>query len=111
MNFPILNTCSLRINAFFPSIDKSLKGWKEVEYEVVRDAFDNCITVSRSKKKKNSSIVGIYVVKFNQLNKCDNEFLGFTGYKMILMKYCISYEDIIMIEYSILITGIYLEKH
>jgi hypothetical protein len=28
-------------------IDKSLKGWKEVEYEVVRDAYDNCITVSR----------------------------------------------------------------
>ena len=27
-------------------IDKSLKGWKEVEYEVVRDAYDNCITVS-----------------------------------------------------------------
>ena len=26
-------------------IEKSLKGWKEVEYEVVRDAFDNCITV------------------------------------------------------------------
>lgn len=26
--------------------DKSLKGWKEVEYEVVRDAYDNCITVS-----------------------------------------------------------------
>ncbi len=26
-------------------IDKSLKGWKEVEYEVVRDNFDNCITV------------------------------------------------------------------
>lgn len=29
-------------------IDKSLKGWKEVEYEVVRDAFDNCVTVSTS---------------------------------------------------------------
>ena len=27
-------------------IDKSLKGWKEVEYEVVRDAYDNCVTVS-----------------------------------------------------------------
>lgn len=27
-------------------LDKSLKGWKEVEYEVVRDAYDNCITVS-----------------------------------------------------------------
>merc|ERR1719295_2513452 len=26
-------------------IDKSLKGWKEVEYEVVRDSKDNCITV------------------------------------------------------------------
>lgn len=26
-------------------IDKSLQGWKEVEYEVVRDAYDNCITV------------------------------------------------------------------
>ncbi|XP_063221553.1 multifunctional protein r isoform X2 [Bacillus rossius redtenbacheri] len=26
-------------------IDKSLRGWKEVEYEVVRDACDNCITV------------------------------------------------------------------
>ncbi|GIY47150.1 CAD protein [Caerostris extrusa] len=26
-------------------IDKSLKGWKEVEYEVVRDVYDNCITV------------------------------------------------------------------
>ena len=27
-------------------IDKSLKGWKEIEYEVVRDRFDNCITVT-----------------------------------------------------------------
>ncbi|MCK4569352.1 MAG: ATP-grasp domain-containing protein, partial [Bacteroidales bacterium] len=26
-------------------IEESLKGWKEVEYEVVRDRFDNCITV------------------------------------------------------------------
>ena len=26
-------------------IERSMKGWKEVEYEVVRDAFDNCITV------------------------------------------------------------------
>ena len=26
-------------------VEKSLKGWKEVEYEVVRDCFDNCITV------------------------------------------------------------------
>jgi carbamoylphosphate synthase large subunit len=26
-------------------VEKSLKGWKEVEYEVVRDSSDNCITV------------------------------------------------------------------
>jgi carbamoyl-phosphate synthase large subunit len=26
-------------------VEESLKGWKEVEYEVVRDQFDNCITV------------------------------------------------------------------
>ena len=26
-------------------VEKSLRGWKEVEYEVVRDRFDNCITV------------------------------------------------------------------
>ncbi len=26
-------------------IEESIKGWKEVEYEVVRDSFDNCITV------------------------------------------------------------------
>ena len=26
-------------------IEKSLKGWKEIEYEVVRDVYDNCITV------------------------------------------------------------------
>ena len=33
--------------AFSPQvlIEKSLKGWKEIEYEVVRDRFDNCITV------------------------------------------------------------------
>lgn len=26
-------------------VEKSLKGWKEIEYEVVRDRFDNCLTV------------------------------------------------------------------
>ena len=31
-------------------VDKSLKGWKEVEYEVVRDGYDNCITVSISER-------------------------------------------------------------
>ena len=33
--------------AFSPQVlvEKSLKGWKEIEYEVVRDCYDNCITV------------------------------------------------------------------
>ncbi len=33
--------------AFSPQVlvEKSLKGWKEIEYEVMRDRFDNCITV------------------------------------------------------------------
>lgn len=26
-------------------VEKSLRGWKEIEYEVVRDRYDNCITV------------------------------------------------------------------
>lgn len=26
-------------------VDKSLKGWKEIEYEVVRDCNDNCLTI------------------------------------------------------------------
>ncbi|KAK4319232.1 hypothetical protein Pmani_009810 [Petrolisthes manimaculis] len=32
---------------FTPTLysDKSLKGWKEVEYEIVRDTYDNCIAV------------------------------------------------------------------
>ncbi|MHC1705491.1 MAG: carbamoyl-phosphate synthase (glutamine-hydrolyzing) large subunit [Tenuifilaceae bacterium] len=40
---------ALATNAFSYSsqilVEESLKGWKEVEYEVVRDRFDNCITV------------------------------------------------------------------
>lgn len=33
--------------AFSPQVlvEENLKGWKEIEYEVVRDAYDNCITV------------------------------------------------------------------
>ncbi len=42
-----LNTLAEKAFAFSPQvlIEKSLKGWKEIEYEVVRDRFDNCITV------------------------------------------------------------------
>ncbi|MDR0420806.1 MAG: carbamoyl-phosphate synthase (glutamine-hydrolyzing) large subunit [Prevotellaceae bacterium] len=42
-----LNTLVERAFTHSPQvlIEKSLKGWKEIEYEVVRDAYDNCITV------------------------------------------------------------------
>lgn len=42
-----LRTLAVNAFAYAPQIlvEESLKGWKEVEYEVVRDRFDNCITV------------------------------------------------------------------
>lgn len=42
-----LNKLAEKAFAFSPQVlvEKSLKGWKEVEYEVVRDRYDNCITV------------------------------------------------------------------
>ena len=42
-----LNTLCEKAFSFSPQVlvEKSLKGWKEIEYEVVRDRYDNCITV------------------------------------------------------------------
>ena len=42
-----LNKIAEKAFSFSPQVlvEKSLKGWKEIEYEVVRDRYDNCITV------------------------------------------------------------------
>ncbi|MCI1596786.1 MAG: carbamoyl-phosphate synthase (glutamine-hydrolyzing) large subunit, partial [Prevotella sp.] len=42
-----LNKIVEKAFSFSPQVlvEKSLKGWKEIEYEVVRDRYDNCITV------------------------------------------------------------------
>ena len=42
-----LNVLVEKAFSFSPQVlvEKSLRGWKEVEYEVVRDRYDNCITV------------------------------------------------------------------
>ncbi|MBQ5935784.1 MAG: carbamoyl-phosphate synthase (glutamine-hydrolyzing) large subunit [Bacteroidales bacterium] len=42
-----LEAAAAKAFAFSPQVlvEKSLKGWKEIEYEVVRDCHDNCITV------------------------------------------------------------------
>ena len=57
--------CSLAQQALAHSsqliIDKSLKGWKEVEYEVVRDAYNNCITVCNM---ENVDPLGKFLINF-----------------------------------------------
>lgn len=42
-----LNTLAEKAFSFSPQVlvEKSLKGWKEIEYEVVRDRYGNCITI------------------------------------------------------------------
>ena len=42
-----LNQLAEKAFSYSPQVlvEKSLKGWKEIEYEVVRDSYDNCITV------------------------------------------------------------------
>lgn len=42
-----LNAVAGKAFSFSPQVlvEKSLRGWKEIEYEVVRDSYDNCITV------------------------------------------------------------------
>ena len=42
-----LETVARKAFSFSPQVlvEKSLRGWKEIEYEVVRDRYDNCITV------------------------------------------------------------------
>ena len=67
-------------------IDKSLKGWKEVEYEVVRDAFDNCITVCNM---ENLDPLGIHtgesivVAPSQTLNNREYNMLRTTALKVI----------------------------
>ena len=74
--------------AFSPQvlIEKSLKGWKEVEYEVVRDRFDNCITVCNM---ENFDPLGIHtgesivVAPSQTLSNDDYHFLRSLAIKII----------------------------
>uniref|UniRef100_A0A8B9J9G6 Carbamoyl-phosphate synthetase 2, aspartate transcarbamylase, and dihydroorotase n=1 Tax=Astyanax mexicanus TaxID=7994 RepID=A0A8B9J9G6_ASTMX len=67
-------------------VDKSLKGWKEIEYEVVRDAFDNCITVCNM---ENIDPLGIHtgesivVAPSQTLNDYEYNLLRNTAIKVI----------------------------
>lgn len=42
-------------------VEKSVVGWKEIEYEVVRDAADNCITVCNM---ENVDAMGVHTGMF-----------------------------------------------
>lgn len=42
-------------------VEKSVVGWKEIEYEVVRDAADNCITVCNM---ENVDAMGVHTGRF-----------------------------------------------
>jgi carbamoyl-phosphate synthase/aspartate carbamoyltransferase len=44
-------------------VEKSMKGWKEIEYEVVRDAYDNCITVCNMEVKNLVYTSAIYILE------------------------------------------------
>ncbi|MBQ0115484.1 MAG: carbamoyl-phosphate synthase (glutamine-hydrolyzing) large subunit [Bacteroidales bacterium] len=67
-------------------VEKSLKGWKEIEYEVVRDGYDNCITVCNM---ENFDPLGIHtgesivVAPTQTLSNDDNAFLRSMAIKII----------------------------
>ena len=67
-------------------IEKSMKGWKEIEYEVVRDAYDNCITVCNM---ENFDPLGIHtgdsivVAPSQTLSDADYQMLRTTAIKVI----------------------------
>uniref|UniRef100_A0A6Q2X2Q7 Multifunctional protein CAD n=1 Tax=Esox lucius TaxID=8010 RepID=A0A6Q2X2Q7_ESOLU len=67
-------------------VDKSLKGWKEIEYEVVRDSYDNCITVCNM---ENIDPLGIHtgesivVAPSQTLNDYEYNMLRNTAIKVI----------------------------
>lgn len=67
-------------------VERSMKGWKEVEYEVVRDSYDNCITVCNM---ENFDPVGIHtgdsivVAPSQTLSDADYMMLRATAVKVI----------------------------
>jgi carbamoyl-phosphate synthase/aspartate carbamoyltransferase len=47
-------------------VEKSMKGWKEIEYEVVRDCRDNCITVCNMEVCNFSDVPQFFINNFNR---------------------------------------------
>ena len=59
-------------------VEKSLKGWKEIEYEVVRDRYDNCITVCNM---ENIDPVGVHTG--DSIVVAPSQTLGDKEYQML----------------------------
>ena len=67
-------------------VEKSLKGWKEIEYEVVRDKYDNCITVCNMENFDPLGIhtgEGIVVAPSQTLSNKDYYFLRELSIKIV----------------------------
>ena len=59
-------------------VDKSLKGWKEIEYEGVRDAYDNCVTVGNVGGQSTAQLERPFLPMPSVHNSTPSNFL-FTG--------------------------------
>lgn len=66
-------------------VEKSLLGWKEVEYEVVRDVADNCVTVCNM---ENFDPLGIHT---GNGTKTTRDVLSFRLLHMCMLCYCLLY--------------------
>lgn len=83
-----LNRLAEKAFSFSPQVlvEKSLKGWKEIEYEVVRDRYDNCITVCNM---ENFDPLGIHtgesivVAPTQTLTDCESQKLRSLAIKII----------------------------
>ena len=75
-----LNVLVEKAFSFSPQVlvEKSLRGWKEVEYEVVRDRFDNCITVCNM---ENLDPVGVHTG--DSIVVAPSQTLGDKEYQML----------------------------
>jgi carbamoyl-phosphate synthase/aspartate carbamoyltransferase len=73
-------------------VEKSMKGWKEIEYEVVRDAYDNCITVCNMENfdplgiHTGDSIVVVSLFFFQKKTKKTNNDITRHPVKLFRMK-------------------------
>lgn len=55
-------------------VERSVTGWKEIEYEVVRDADDNCVTVC---SMENVDAMGVHTGMQRMFKNYSNDFSSY----------------------------------